>query len=203
MSESDNTGPDREELREAIRCEYRVVARSPGQGFHFHTGRRLAKIVEYRDEWLEAVPESVIESFAGTGNPFSIGPLAPGEHVVDLACGAGIDTFIAASQVGEPGAVIGIDMTTEMLDKGRRAREEAGIDRIDFRHGYLEDLPVEDGWADVVISNGSINLSPDKATVFREIHRVLKPGGRMQIGDIMVHEVVSEAAKQKIDLWTG
>jgi arsenite methyltransferase len=203
MSETPSPGPDREQLREAIRNEYREVAHSPNKGFHFHTGRRLAQIVEYRDEWLDFVPESVLESFAGTGNPFSMGLPSPGEHVVDLACGAGIDSFIAAAQVGTSGAVIGIDMTDEMLDKGRRAREAAGIEQLEFRRGYLEEIPVEDAWADIVISNGSINLSPDKGTVFGEIHRVLKPGGRIQIGDIMVHEPVSDKAKTDIDLWTG
>ena len=203
MSETSSSGPDREQLREAIRGEYREVAHSPQKGFHFHTGRRLAGVVEYRDEWLESVPESVLESFAGTGNPFSMGLLSSGERVVDLACGAGIDSFIAAAQVGTSGVVVGIDMTDEMLDKGRRAREVAGIDHLEFRRGYLENVPVEDAWADVVISNGSINLSPDKATVFDEIYRVLKPGGCIQIGDIMVHETVSDKAKADIDLWTG
>ena len=204
MSEVDSgTGLDLEELREAIRCEYRAVAEEPDKGYHFHTGRRLAKIVEYRDEWLDVVPEDVIACFAGTGNPFSIRTLAPGEHVVDLGSGAGIDSFIAASQVGKTGAVVGIDMTAEMTEKARAAKDAAGIGQLDFRHGYLEEIPVEDGWADVVISNGVINLCPDKAGVFGEIRRVLKPGGRIQIGDIMVHEPVSDAAKKKIDLWTG
>jgi SAM-dependent methyltransferase len=197
------TGLDLEELREAIRCEYRAVAEDPDKGYHFHTGRRLAKIVEYRDEWLEAVPEKVVACFAGTGNPFSIRTLAPGERVVDLGCGAGIDSFIAASQVGGTGAVIGLDMTTEMTEKARAARDEAGVRQLDFRQGYLEAIPVEDGWADVVISNGVINLCPNKSGVFGEIRRVLKPGGRIQIGDIMVHKPVSDAAKKKIDLWTG
>lgn len=190
-------------LREAIRCEYREVARAPSKGFHFHTGRRLARIVEYRDEWLKGIPESVIECFAGTGNPFRIAPLRPGERVVDLGCGAGIDSFIAARQVGETGAVIGVDMTREMLDKACRAREETGDDRIEFRQGYFEELPVEDEWADVVISNGAINLCPDKMGVYRETFRVLRVGGRLQIADIMVDTPVSPEAKRKIDLWTG
>ena len=204
MSDSNSeTGLDLDQLREAIRCEYRAVAKEPDRGYHFHTGRRLAEIVEYRDEWLEAVPESVLACFAGTGNPFSIGPLAPGERVVDLGCGAGIDSFIAASQVGETGAVIGLDMTTEMTEKAREARDEAGVKQLDFRQGYLESIPVEDGWADVVISNGVVNLMPDKMRAFGEMARVLKPGGRLQIGDIMVQKPVSEGAKERIDLWTG
>jgi len=194
---------DRDVLRREIRNEYREVARHPNRGFHFHTGRALARIVEYRDEWFEGIPESVVESFAGTGNPFSIRPLVAGERVVDLGCGAGIDSFIAAGQVGPEGAVVGIDMTPEMLDRAHAAKNATGIDHLDFKEGYLEELPIEDGWADVVISNGVVNLCPDKPEAFREIHRVLKPGGRIQIADILVSRPVSDAAKQKIDLWTG
>jgi SAM-dependent methyltransferase len=194
---------DRKELREAIQGEYCDVARSPDRGFHFHTGRRLAAIVGYRDEWLEGIPERAIERFAGTGNPFRMGTLRPGERVVDLGCGAGIDSLIAGAQVGPSGSVIGVDMTAEMLEEARRAGEEAGLPHVEFRTGYLEELPVEDGWADVVISNGVINLCPDKVGAFGEIHRVLRPGGRMQIGDIAVERPVSEASKLKIDLWTG
>jgi SAM-dependent methyltransferase len=196
-------GLDTSVLREEIRKEYCEVARNPKKGFHFHTGRQLAGIVRYSDEWLEGIPEGVVDSFAGTGNPFSIGLLEPGERVVDLGCGAGIDTFIAAGQVGNEGAVVGIDMTEEMLQKARAARDEMGLSQVEFRTGYLEDLPVDDGWADVVISNGVVNLCPDKGQAFGEIFRVLKPGGRMQIGDIMVHRAVSDSAKRKIDLWTG
>jgi len=204
MSEAHAVGNlDREQLRREIRKEYREVAEQPDRGFHFHTGRTLARIVEYRDEWLEGIPESVVASFAGTGNPFSIRPLERGERVVDLGCGAGIDSFIAAKQVGPEGAVVGIDMTPEMLERARSAREETGIGQVEFKEGYLEDIPVDDGWADVVISNGVVNLSPDKSEVFGEIHRVLKPGGRIQIADILVSRPVSDAAKQKIDLWTG
>jgi SAM-dependent methyltransferase len=204
MSEAHAVGNlDRHELRREIRKEYREVAEHPDRGFHFHTGRSLARIVEYRDEWLEGIPESVVASFAGTGNPFSIQELAPGERVVDLGCGAGIDSFIAANQVGLGGAVVGIDMTPEMLERARSAQAMTGIEHLEFNEGYLEEIPVEDGWADVVISNGVVNLSPDKEQVFREIHRVLKPGGRIQIADILVSRPVSEAAKQKIDLWTG
>jgi SAM-dependent methyltransferase len=194
---------DLDQLREAIQCEYRAVARTPGKGFHFHTGRRLAEIVEYRDEWLEGIPERVIDCFAGTGNPFSIGPLKPGERVVDLGSGAGIDSFIAAKQVGPGGAVIGIDMTDEMLQAARDAVEETAVSQIEFRQGYFEELPIADGWADVVISNGAVNLCPDKMGAYREMHRVLKAGGRLQIADIMVHKPVSEEAKREIDLWTG
>src|SRR5574341_1539919 len=189
-------------LREEIRKEYREVAAHPDKGFHFHTGRNLAKIVEYREEWLSAVPEDVLASFAGTGNPFSMGEMKPGDKVVDLGCGAGIDSFIAARQVGPTGAVVAIDMTPEMLDKGKQAAAKAGLRQLEFKLGYLEQIPLPDQWADVVISNGVVNLCPDKAAAFQEIHRVLKPGGRIQIGDILVSRAVSESAKKKIDLWT-
>jgi len=190
-------------LRSAIREEYEVVARDPHRGFHFHTGRRLAALVGYADEWLEGVPDSSIESFAGTGNPFSLGALQPGERVVDVGCGAGIDSLIAARMVGPDGQVIGVDMTASMLEKARAAAVEAGLGNVEFREGYGEALPVQDSWADVVISNGVLNLMPDKRTALREMARVLKPGGRLQIADILVQKEVPASAKQKIDLWTG
>jgi len=196
-------GLDRNVLRQEIQKEYREVAHHPDKGFHFHTGRRLAEIVQYREEWLRWVPEAVLASFAGTGNPFSVAPLREGERVVDLGCGAGIDSIIAARMVGGSGAVIGVDMTEEMLEKAERARADGGLRQLRFEKGFLEELPLEDGWADVVISNGVVNLCPDKHKAFREIHRVLRPGGRMQIADIMVHKPVSDSARQKIDLWTG
>ncbi len=196
-------GLDREFLRSEIKKEYRIVAENPDQGFHFHTGRHLAGVVKYRDEWLDGIPEKVVASFAGTGNPFAMGEMQSGEHVVDLGCGAGIDSFIAATQIGETGQVIGIDMTDEMLQRAEAAKRQANLPQLKFEKAYLEQIPVADGWADVIISNGVINLCPDKLAVFKEIHRALKPGGRIQIGDIMVHKQVSESAKQKIDLWTG
>ena len=196
-------GLDLNYLREEVKREYKKVADDPNQGFHFHTGRRLAGIVNYRDEWLDAVPEEALASFAGTGNPFAMGEMRPGERVVDLGSGAGIDSFIAAHQVGEQGAVIGVDMTDEMLEKASKAKEGKQLPQLEFKKGYLENLPVDDDWADVVIANGVINLCPDKFGVFQEIRRVLKPGGRIQIGDIMVNRPVSEKAKLNIDLWTG
>ena len=196
-------GLDRNVLRQEIQKEYREVAHHPDKGFHFHTGRRLAQIVQYQEDWLRWVPEPVLASFAGTGNPFSVAPLREGERVVDLGCGAGIDSIIAAHMVGPAGAVRGVDMTDEMLEKAERARAESGLRQLRFEKGFLEELPLEDGWADVVISNGVINLCPDKHKAFREIHRVLRPGGRIQIADIMVHKQVSDSARQKIDLWTG
>ena len=194
---------DVDELRSAIREEYETVALEPGRGFHFHTGRRLAKIVEYRDEWLEGIPETAIESFAGTGNPFSLGALAEGERVVDVGSGGGIDSLIAARMVGPEGAVIGVDMTPAMLERARRAADETSLQNVEFREGLMEDLPVEDGWADVVISNGVLNLTPDKGRALAEMNRVLKPAGRLQIGDILVAREVSAESKKKIDLWTG
>ncbi len=195
---------DLDTLRRAIQEEYTEVATHPEKGFHFHTGRPLARVLEYRDEWLEGIPESAIESFAGTGNPFSLGELRPGDRVVDVGCGAGIDSLVAAKKVGPKGRVIGIDMTPSMLEKARHAAEEARLENIvEFREGYAEALPVEDGWADVVISNGVLNLMPDKDAALEEMSRVLKPGGRLQIGDILVQKAVPEGAKRKIDLWTG
>jgi SAM-dependent methyltransferase len=191
------------DLRQAISKEYEDVANNPDRGFHFHTGRPLTKILGYKEEWLEGIPESAIESFAGTGNPFSIGEIRPGERVIDIGCGAGIDSLIAAKKVGADGRVIGIDMTKAMLDKARQAGEEAGLSEVEFRYGHAENLPVRDGWADVVISNGVINLTPDKEVTFREIVRVLKPDGRIQIGDILVQKQVPDSAKRKIGLWTG
>jgi arsenite methyltransferase len=190
-------------LREAIRQEYAEVASDPQKGFHFHTGRPLARMLEYADEWLEDIPEPSIESFAGTGNPFSLGELRPGDRVVDLGSGAGIDSLIAAKKVGPDGRVIGVDMTPAMLEKARYAADEAGLANVEFREGYAEELPVDDGWADVVISNGVLNLVPDKAAALEEVARVLKPDGRLQIGDILVQKAVPESAKRKIDLWTG
>ena len=194
---------DVDTLRRAIREEYAEVAANPEKGFHFHTGRPLARMLEYADEWLEDLPETSIESFAGTGNPFSLGELRPGERVVDVGCGAGIDSLIAAKKVGPDGRVIGVDMTPSMLEKARQGAKEAGLKNVEFREGYAEELPIVDGWADVVISNGVLNLMPDKSAALEEMSRVLKPNGRLQIGDILVQKAVPESAKRKIDLWTG
>jgi arsenite methyltransferase len=196
-------GLDVQELRRAIQQEYALVASEPEHGFHFHTGRKLAGILEYQEEWLEGVPEATIASFAGTGNPFSVGPLASGEHVVDVGCGAGIDSLIAAKMVGRTGRVIGVDMTPEMINKARAGALHANASNVEFRQGLAESLPVEDKWADVVISNGVMNLFPDKLAGLQEIARVLKPGGRLQIGDILVQKAVSDKGKRDIGLWKG
>ncbi len=192
-----------EVLREAIRTEYAQVASDPGQGFHFHTGRRLARMLGYDDAWLDGVPEDTIASFAGTGNPFSLGVLRAGEHVVDVGCGAGIDSLIAARMVGPSGAVVGVDMTPAMLDRARASAAHGGFANVRFHEGLAESLPVPDGWADVVISNGVLNLFPDKLAGLHEMARVLKPGGRLQIGDILVQKSVGEKAKRDVDLWKG
>lgn len=194
---------DVDTLRQAIQEEYAEVAANPDKGFHFHTGRPLARMLEYADEWLEGIPESSMESFAGTGNPFSLGGILPGERVVDVGCGAGVDSLVAAKMAGPTGRVIGVDMTPSMLEKARHAADETGLANVEFREGYAEELPVPDGWADVVISNGVLNLMPDKAAALEEMARVLEPGGRLQIGDILVQKAVPESAKRKIDLWTG
>jgi arsenite methyltransferase len=194
---------DLDELRRAIQDEYAVVAQEPEHGFHFHTGRRLADLLGYEATWLEGIPEPTIASFAGTGNPFSLGPLQRGECVVDVGSGGGIDSLIAARMVGPHGRVIGVDMTPAMLDKARTSAAAAGLSNVEFREGFGEALPVEDGWADVVISNGVLNLMPDKDAALREMGRVLKPGGRLQIGDILVQKAVPQSAKEDIALWTG
>jgi arsenite methyltransferase len=196
-------GLDVAELRREIQAEYALVAQEPARGFHFHTGRPLARILGYQDPWLEGIPESAIECLAGTGNPFSIHPLSPGEYVVDVGCGAGIDSLIAAKMVGSEGAVIGVDMTLAMLEKARSGAAAMGATNVEFREGYAESLPVPHGWADVVISNGVMNLFPDKTAGLREMARVLKPGGRLQIGDILVEKAVPASAKRDIDLWKG
>jgi arsenite methyltransferase len=194
---------DRETLRCEIRREYAEVAIHPEKGFHFHTGWPLARRLGYSDDWVKPLPPAVVASFAGTGNPFTLREIQRGERVVDVGSGGGFDSLIAASKVGSQGRVIGVDMTPEMLTKASGATADLALTEIEFREGFAESLPVLDGWADAVISNGVVNLCPDKSAVFREMHRVLKPGGRIQIGDILVQKPVPEEAKRKIDLWTG
>ena len=194
---------DVQQLRAAIQDEYAEVAITPAKGFHFHTGRPLAAMLGYNRLETDALPDSVIESFAGVGNPFLFGKLHVGETVVEVGSGAGFDAVLAARQVGPTGRVIGVDMTPAMLEKAQANAALLALGNLEFRQGYIEELPVADATADVVISNGVINLSPDKAAVFREIARVLRPGGRVQIADIIVTTAVPEAAKENIDLWTG
>ena len=194
---------DREALRDQIQAKYCDVAQKPEQGFHFHTGRPLAAMLAYPEQYVNALPESTIESFAGTGNPFLFGKLHEGETVLDIGCGAGFDTLQAAQQVGPTGRVIALDMTEEMLEKTRLGANALGLTNVDTKLGYAEELPADDGSVDVVISNGVINLTPDKMAVMQEVYRVLKPGGRFQIADIIVQKPVDQDAKDDIDLWSG
>jgi len=189
-------------LRDEVRAKYRDVAVNPRRTFHFHTGRPLARRLGYDDAVVARMPESAIEAFAGVGNPFSQGALNPGERVIDLGSGGGFDCFIAAAQVSAEGRVVGIDMTDEMLERSRAAAIAIGLGNVEFRKGIIEELPVENGWADVVISNGVINLCADKPRVFNEVMRVLRPGGRLQFADIATGKTVPETALRNIDLWT-
>ncbi len=194
---------DPEALREQVRDKYRDVALAPHAKHHFHTGRPLAARLGYDQAIVEALPDRAVESFAGVGNPFSLRRLVPGEKVVDIGSGAGFDSFIAAGQVTSTGRVIGIDMTPEMLTKSRQTAQTLGLSHVQFLDGLAEAIPVADGWADAVISNGVINLCADKQAVFTEIRRVLRPGGTLQFADIANGLPVPLEALQDIDLWTG
>ncbi len=190
-------------LRDQVRDKYRAVALDPHRTYHFHTGRPLAARLGYDAQLVAALPDAAVESFAGVGNPFSLRPLDAGARVVDVGSGAGFDSFVAAAQVGPTGRVVGVDMTAEMLTKSRATAAVLSYDHVEFREGLAEALPVDDSWADVVISNGVINLCADKRAVFAEIHRVLKPGGRLQFADIANGRPVPPEALRDIDLWTG
>lgn len=194
---------DPETLREQVRDKYRDVALAPHGEHHFHTGRPLTVRLGYDQSVVEALPDRAVESFAGVGNPFSLRNLVPGEKIVDIGSGAGFDTFIAANQVTADGRVVGIDMTPEMLDKSRQTAKALGLSHVEFLDGLAEAIPVADCWADAVISNGVINLCADKQAVFKEIHRILRPGGILQFADIANGVPVPLEALQDIDLWTG
>jgi arsenite methyltransferase len=196
------TTVDAEELRAAVRTKYRRVALEPDGAFHFHTGRPLAALLGYDRALVDQLPDRAVEPFAGVANPFSMYPLGEEDRVVDVGSGGGFDTVVAAHLVGPTGRVVGVDMTTEMLERARETARQLGLDHLEYRRGIAEDLPVDDGWADVVISNGVLNLVADKPRVFAEIHRVLRPGGRLQFADIAVGREVPEAAACDIDLWT-
>ncbi len=195
--------PDPDMLRAQVREKYRQVAVAPLGPYHFHTGRSLAARLGYDGALVDALPEGAVESFAGVANPFSLRDLEPGEHVVDVGSGAGFDSFVAAGLVGSEGRVVGVDMTAEMLDKARDNAADLGLEHVEFREGLAEALPVDTAWADVVISNGVINLCPDKRAVFDEIHRVLRPGGWLQLADIANGRPVPIEAIRDVDLWTG
>jgi SAM-dependent methyltransferase len=190
-------------LREEVKSKYREVASNPHGEFHFHTGRRAARRLGYDAAMLDRMPDAAVESFAGVANPFSLRPLQAGEKVVDAGSGAGFDCFIAAQQVGPTGKVAGVDMLDEMLRKARATARAMELANVEFREGILEEMPVADGWADVVISNGVINLCPDKKQAFREIWRVLRPGGWLQFADIANGKPVPASALANIDLWTA
>jgi arsenite methyltransferase len=190
-------------LRSEIQRTYADVSTQPDREFIFPTGRAWALDLGYPQDLLARVPEASCESFAGVANPFSMGALQPGEDVLDVGSGAGMDTLVAAQMVGPTGSVIGIDMTPEMVVKARGSIAEMGLDNATIIEGSAEHLPFDDATFDVVISNGVIDLIPDKDAVFSEITRVLRPGGRIQLADVTIQNPVSEESKRDIDLWAG
>jgi arsenite methyltransferase len=189
-------------LKSEIKKTYAAVSEEPSRDFIFPTGRAWAEDLRYPAE-LAGVPDAAVESFAGVANPWELGRLAPGERVLDLGSGAGTDSLIAAQMVGEQGHVTGIDMTPEMLAKARSAAAEMRAGNVEFVESEADRLPFPDASFDVVISNGVIDLVPDKDAVFGELFRVLAPGGRLQIADVTIQQPVSEEGKRNIDLWTG
>jgi len=190
-------------LKDEIKKTYASLSREPDKDFIFPTGRAWAVDIGYPEALLARIPETAVESFAGVANPFALGPLAPGSHVLDIGSGAGTDSLVAAQMVAPEGRVTGVDMTDEMLVKARTAAREMGQENVEFVAGEAEALPFPDESFDVVISNGVIDLIPDKDAVFSEIVRVLRPGGSIQIADVTLQNPVSEEARRDIDLWTG
>ena len=190
-------------LTQAIQERYADLAEHADRTFHFHHGRPLAELLGYPMDQVDAIPPEAVESFAGVGNPFGLGQIEPGEVVLDVGFGGGFDSFIAAQAVGLTGQVIGVDMTDSMLEKSRDTAQKMSLDFVDFRKGMVEAMPVDPNSVDVAISNGVINLCADKYAVFCEIFRVLKPGGRLNLSDIVVHKPVPDGAKANVDLWTA
>jgi SAM-dependent methyltransferase len=190
-------------LREEIRKTYTDVSVDQGRDFIFPTGRAWAQELGYPEPELAAVPDATVESFAGVANHWALGRIAPGEVVLDLGCGAGTDLLIAAQMTGAGGRAIGVDMTSGMLERASTTAREMGLANVQLHESLIESLPLENASVDVVISNGVIDLVPDKDAVFDEIDRVLRPGGRLQFADVVIHQEVSEDARERIDLWTG
>jgi arsenite methyltransferase len=204
MSELFEVAPvDVERLRQEVKLKYGEVATNPERGFHFHVGRELAEMLGYPMEIVDAMPPRVVESFAGVNNPFTMGAIRRGETVLDIGSGAGFDSLLAAQMVGPAGRVIGVDMTPEMREKAQGNAALMGLRNVEFKDGLAERLPLSDASVDVAISNGVINLCPDKLAVYREVVRVLKPGGRAQIADVVVQRPLPADAVADIDLWTG
>jgi arsenite methyltransferase len=197
-------GFDTSKLKEEVRRTYASVATDPGGEFHFHRGPEYAaRQLGYDDEELARLPRIATESFAGVGNPFKMGRVPPGASVADIGSGAGMDCLLAGRDVGPTGRVIGIDMTDEMLARARSGAVNMGMTHVRFEKADMESLPLDEGSVDVVISNGVINLAPNKPAVFAEIYRVLRPGGRLQFADIIIGTELSEDARNDIDLWAG
>lgn len=194
---------DTQELEQRVKEMYREVAEEPEKEFHFETGRALAERLGYPSEELDAVPASSIESFAGVGYYFDLAAITAGETIVDLGSGSGMDSFIAARQTGESGRVIGIDMTEAQLAKATRLAREHGFANVEFHDAHIEQLPVESGAADVVISNGVVNLAPDKTKVFAEAARVLRPGGRLALADIVTATQLPQGVTCDAALWAA
>jgi arsenite methyltransferase len=190
-------------LREEIRKTYTDVSTDQEQEFIFPTGRSWAQELGYPEPELSHVPDATVESFAGVANHWQLGRIEPGSVVLDLGCGAGTDLLIAAQMVGGEGRAVGVDMTPAMLERAQASALKMGLTGVELHESLIESLPLEDASVDVVISNGVIDLVPDKDAVFDEIDRVLRPGGRLQIADVIIHTEVSEDARKRIDLWTG
>lgn len=201
--QADRPVVDPAELHARIQEKYREVASDPTAGYHFFTGRKAADHIGYPPSLLDDLPDDVVEAFAGVANPFHWGLPTAGDTVVDVGSGGGLDSVIAARAVGPSGEVIGVDMTQDMLDRSSRSASKLGLDNLEFREGRAEKLPIPDESADLVISNGVLNLVPDKQRAYSEISRVLKPGGRIQIADIVVEKPIPEGTQRDIDLWAG
>jgi len=194
---------DTQELEQRVKRMYKEVALEPQREFHFETGRALAERLGYAPEDLNRIPAAAIDSFAGVGHFLDLADIAPGETVLDLGSGSGMDSFLASLAAGRDGRVIGVDMTDAQLAKAARLAAEAGVDNAEFRQGYIEDPPVEAASVDCVISNGVINLSPDKAAVFTAVARALRPGGRLALADIVSTEQLPEGVTCDASLWAA